>query len=194
MIRGVLLDLAGVIYEGEKALPGALKAVDQLRHAGLSLRFVTNTTRMTKSMVLQRLAGLGLTSPRASSSHPLRLCANGWQEPIALPRFSSIRIWFRNSNKFQFALTCGRGRRCRRGFRYASLNRAFRELIDGAQLIALAKNRSFKDADGLLSLDAGAFVAALEFGANMRHLSSASLRQSFLKPRLRAWTARQNTP
>ena len=60
MIRGVLLDLAGVIYEGEKTLPGALKAVDQLRHAGLSLRFVTNTTRMTKSMVLQRLSRLGL--------------------------------------------------------------------------------------------------------------------------------------
>ena len=35
MIRGVLLDLAGVIYEGEKALPGALDAIDRLRHAGL---------------------------------------------------------------------------------------------------------------------------------------------------------------
>jgi HAD superfamily hydrolase (TIGR01458 family) len=48
-------------------------------------------------------------------------------------------------------------------FHYASLNRAFRELIDGAVLIALAKNRSFKDDDSSLSLDAGAFVAALEF-------------------------------
>jgi ribonucleotide monophosphatase NagD (HAD superfamily) len=55
----VLLDLAGVIYEGEKAIPGALDAVDRLRHAGFSLRFVTNTTRMTKHMVLQRLARLG---------------------------------------------------------------------------------------------------------------------------------------
>ena len=60
MISGVLLDLAGVIYEGESALPGALEAVNRLRHAGLSLRFVTNTTRMTKHMVLQRLASLGL--------------------------------------------------------------------------------------------------------------------------------------
>ena len=55
MISGVLLDLAGVIYEGERALPGALDAVDRLRQAGLSLRFVTNTTRMTEHMVLQRL-------------------------------------------------------------------------------------------------------------------------------------------
>src|ERR1043166_4142064 len=58
MISGVLLDLAGVIYEGEKAIPGALDAVDRLRHAGFSLRFVTNTTRITKHMVLQRLARL----------------------------------------------------------------------------------------------------------------------------------------
>ncbi len=50
-------------------------------------------------------------------------------------------------------------------FDYASLNSAFRELIDGANLIALTKNRSFKDADGKLSLDAGAFVAALEFAS-----------------------------
>ena len=41
MISGVLLDLAGVIYEGEMALPGALNAVDRLRRAGFSLRFVT---------------------------------------------------------------------------------------------------------------------------------------------------------
>jgi ribonucleotide monophosphatase NagD (HAD superfamily) len=60
MISGALLDLAGVIYEGEKALPGALDAVGRLREAGLSLRFVTNTTRMTKHTVLQRLARLGL--------------------------------------------------------------------------------------------------------------------------------------
>jgi ribonucleotide monophosphatase NagD (HAD superfamily) len=35
MISGVLLDLAGVIDEGERALPGALDAVDRMRHAGL---------------------------------------------------------------------------------------------------------------------------------------------------------------
>ena len=60
MIRGILLDLAGVIYDGDKPLPGALDAVARLRHSGLALRFVTNTTRMPKRKVLQRLAALGL--------------------------------------------------------------------------------------------------------------------------------------
>ncbi len=35
----------------------------------------------------------------------------------------------------------------------------------GASFLALARNRSFQDADGALSLDAGPFVAALEYAS-----------------------------
>ena len=42
---------------------------------------------------------------------------------------------------------------------------AFRKLLAGAEFLALARNRSFKDEDGELSLDTGAFVAALEYAA-----------------------------
>jgi len=51
------------------------------------------------------------------------------------------------------------------GFTYPALNAAFRELERGAAFIALARNRSFQDADGARSLDAGAFVAALEYAS-----------------------------
>ena len=47
-------------------------------------------------------------------------------------------------------------------FGYDVLNRAFRQVIDGAELIALQKNRYWLRADGL-SLDAGPFVAAIEY-------------------------------
>jgi len=60
MIRGVLLDLAGVVYEGDHALPGAVEAVHRLHEAGLPIRFVTNTTTKTKKALVKRLAGLGL--------------------------------------------------------------------------------------------------------------------------------------
>jgi HAD superfamily hydrolase (TIGR01458 family) len=49
------------------------------------------------------------------------------------------------------------------GFTYAALNEAFRKLLAGAAFLALARNRSFKDEDGELSLDTGAFVTALEY-------------------------------
>jgi HAD superfamily hydrolase (TIGR01458 family) len=45
---------------------------------------------------------------------------------------------------------------------YEVLNRAFRRLMDGAELIALQKNRYWETSEGI-SLDAGPFVAALEY-------------------------------
>jgi HAD-hyrolase-like len=44
------------------------------------------------------------------------------------------------------------------------LNHAFRQVMDGAELIALQKNRDCTRADGL-SLDVGPFLAAIEFAA-----------------------------
>ena len=60
MTRGVLLDLAGVIYDGGTAIPGGVDAVTRLRRAGLSIRFVSNTTRSSKQRVLDHLAAIGL--------------------------------------------------------------------------------------------------------------------------------------
>ncbi len=53
-------------------------------------------------------------------------------------------------------------------FTYENLNAAFRHLVAGAGLIAVAPNRYFLDKDGHLSLDAGPFVKALEFAAGKR--------------------------
>ena len=50
---------------------------------------------------------------------------------------------------------------------YAVLNAAFRLLMDRAELIALQKNRFWQRAGGL-SLDAGPFVAALEYATGRR--------------------------
>ncbi|MDQ4062355.1 MAG: HAD hydrolase-like protein [Actinomycetota bacterium] len=50
------------------------------------------------------------------------------------------------------------------GFDYTRLNAAFRHLMDGAELVALQKNRFWQEADGL-SLEAGPLVAALEYAS-----------------------------
>jgi HAD superfamily hydrolase (TIGR01458 family) len=50
------------------------------------------------------------------------------------------------------------------GFTYERLNGAFRHLMEGAELLALQKNRYWQTDVGL-SLDAGPFVAALEFAS-----------------------------
>jgi HAD superfamily hydrolase (TIGR01458 family) len=51
-----------------------------------------------------------------------------------------------------------------RGFTYETLNQAFRHLMQGAELVALQKNRFWLTPDGL-ALDVGPFVAALEYAS-----------------------------
>lgn len=171
MIRGVLLDLAGVIYDGDQALPGALAAVGRLRQACLSLRFVTNTTRMPKRKVLLRLSALGLDVAESELFTPAE-AARQWLaahdcSPSLLVHPDLKEEFEGQSGRAQRAVVIGDAGE---DFDFARLNRAFRELIAGAGFIALAKNRSFKDDDGMLSLDAGAFVTALEFATGREAL------------------------
>jgi HAD superfamily hydrolase (TIGR01458 family) len=50
------------------------------------------------------------------------------------------------------------------GWDFSTLNRAFRQVMDGALLLALQKNHYWLTPEGL-TLDAGPFVAALEYAS-----------------------------
>jgi HAD superfamily hydrolase (TIGR01458 family) len=55
------------------------------------------------------------------------------------------------------------------GFTYEAMNRVFRLLKQGASLISMGRTRYYQAADGL-DLDAGPFVAALEYAAETEAL------------------------
>jgi len=169
MIKAVLLDLAGVVYDGEKAVPGATAAVDRLREAGLPVRFVSNTTRATKAAILERLARLGIAVGGDELFTPAEAACNWLRQHGRSPH---LLVHPDLVAEFQ-DIPPAAGRAIVVGdagdaFDYRALNAAFRELIDGAEFLALAPNRTFKDADGKLSLDAGAFVTALEFASQKK--------------------------
>ena len=166
MIRAVLLDLAGVVYQGEQPLPGAIDAVACLRQAGLILRFLTNTTRMPRRTLLSRLADKGVRIADEELFTPAQ-AASAWLSARKLSPHLLIHPAlaedFANLPPSETeAVVIGDAAD---GFTYAALNAAFRKLLAGAEFLALARNRSFKDEDGELSLDTGAFVAALEYAA-----------------------------
>lgn len=166
MIQGVLIDLSGVLYVGDKVLPGATAAMTRLRACGLPVRFVTNTTRTPRNRLIRRLASLGiqlsaedLFTPAIAARQVLadqNLVAHFLIHPALAEDFDQLDV----TGKVGRAVIIGDAGD---GFTYESLNAAFRELADGAAFLALAKNRVFKDRDEKLSLDAGAFVAALEY-------------------------------
>jgi ribonucleotide monophosphatase NagD (HAD superfamily) len=70
MIRGILLDIGGVISVGQDLLPGALKALDRLRDAGLPVRLITNTTRQRRRDLQAQLDSWGLGTDPADLFTP----------------------------------------------------------------------------------------------------------------------------
>jgi len=165
-VKGVLLDLGGVVYVGTKPLAGAIDAIARLRKAKLPLRFVTNTTRTPRGKLLAELKRMGL----AVAADELFTPARAAREIIEQERYRPLLL-VHPALKADFA---GLARGVREavvvgdagsGFTYAALNAAFRALGRGAAFLALANNRSFRDADGELSLDAGPFVAALGYAS-----------------------------
>ena len=166
MIRAVLLDLMGVVYDGDTPIAGAVAAIARLRNAALPLRFVSNTTRSPHKTILAQLAGMGIDVPHDELLTPSRVAVEWLRKHDRQPH-----LLVHPNLAPEFAGLEGRSGRAvvvgdaGEAFDHASLNRAFRELVAGADFVALATNRSFRDADGLLSLDTGAFVAALEFAS-----------------------------
>lgn len=165
MISGALLDLSGVIYVGNTVLPGSLAAVERLRAIGLPVRFLTNTTRTPKRLILNKLHDLGLTCEEEELFTPARAACD-WlkshgRSPHLLIHRDLAEDFAELPKSEPRAVVIGDAGEA---FTYRTLNEAFRHLMAGAEFLALAGNRTFLDKDAQLSLDAGAFVAALEYG------------------------------
>lgn len=169
MIAGVLLDLGGVVYVGDTPLPGAVAALDRLRAADLPLRYITNTTRTPKRAMLDKLHGLGVPAGESELFMPA-LAARQHLEADGLS--PSLLVHPALEEDFDGLPAAGPKAvvvgDAARGFTYEALNAAFRALTGGAEFLALARDRSFQDEDGALSLDAGPFVAALEYASGRK--------------------------
>ena len=169
-VRGVLLDLDGTVYEGDRLVAGAGETVDALR-SRMPVRFVTNTTRMSRPHLVEKMRGMGLVlAPDDLLTAPV--AAARW---LADREIRSIALYLPEATHADFvdfnleaetpeAVIVGD---LGPGWTFDVMNRIFRQLLDGAQLVALQRNRYWKKPEGLV-LDAGPFVAALEYAADVK--------------------------
>jgi HAD superfamily hydrolase (TIGR01458 family) len=172
-MRAVLLDLDGVLYVEDEPLPGAREAVAELRERGLALRFVTNTTARPRRLILERLERLGFELDPGELSTPAALAVGHCREHglrrVALVMNEDVKEDFAELEEVDAGAEAVVIGDLGAQFGYEILNRAFRQLMDGAELIALQKNRFWLTPDGL-SLDVGPFVAALEYASRREAL------------------------
>jgi HAD superfamily hydrolase (TIGR01458 family) len=168
-VGALLLDLSGVIYVEDEAVPGAAEALKQLREAGLPIRLVTNTTMRPRRSILDRLDRLGIEADPSELLTPATLarrrCEEAGYDSVSLVVLDELREDLEgleeSEGRVDAVIIGDLGDR----WDYQVLNRAFRRLMDGADLIALQKNRYWETAEGI-SLDAGPFVAAVEYAAD----------------------------
>ena len=164
MIKGVLLDIGGVLYEGQKVIDGAVEAIEELRKE-YKVRFLSNTSRIPPAALLQKLQTLGFDV----SEKELFTALSAAKLFLKSQKASAFVVATKDAKSYfedlpydpKYVLICD----AYKEFTYDNLNQAFRYLEDGYGFLATNANRYFKDGDGRLSLDAGGFVKALEYAS-----------------------------
>jgi HAD superfamily hydrolase (TIGR01458 family) len=171
-MAAILLDVDGVFHVSGEPIAGGADAVRRLRAAGHRLRFVTNSTTQARATLAEQLRAMGIelddeelqTTPRAAAAalagrRVLALTMHaivGELEGIELVGEDAEAVLVGGADETPETNLV---------FSYMNLARAFHELEGGAQLYCLHKNRWWQTKHGPL-LDAGAFVAGLEYAAD----------------------------
>jgi HAD superfamily hydrolase (TIGR01458 family) len=179
-VRGLLLDLDGVLIVRNEAFPAGVAALAELRRRNIPFRVMTNTSSMSRDTLARWGARSGLDVPashiisslsataahtaRALPGEPLYVLAS----PDALTEFAGQRLMTHedagSKEARAAAVVIGDSPD---DVSYETLNRAFRLVRAGATLIGMHRNRWWVTPDGP-RLDSGAIVAGLEY-ATERH-------------------------
>ncbi len=165
MIKAIFFDLSGVLYEGSRPIPNAKETINRLEKGGLTLRFITNTSRKTHAQVLSHLQSLGFNILPEQLFTACK-AAKVWCHKLSLTPYclvhKNIKSEFKELEKEPYnAVIIGDAEG---DLNYQNLDKAFQILSCGAPLLAIGDNRYFKE-DDTLHLDVGPFVKALEYAA-----------------------------
>jgi HAD superfamily hydrolase (TIGR01458 family) len=172
-MAAILLDIDGVLAISGTPIPGAVAAVSELRRAGHRLRFVTNDTRHSRAALASELRAGGFeledeeiqTTPRAAARVLAGRRVLSLTMPSIVDEFEDMQLVGMNADAVLVG-GCDEGEEAARVLSYLNRLRAFHELGSGADLYCLHKNRWWQTVEGP-RLDSGAFVAGLEYAAEV---------------------------
>jgi phospholysine phosphohistidine inorganic pyrophosphate phosphatase len=179
-----LLDLDGTLYAGGAPIPGAPETLERLRRGGVPFRLVTNTTSRSRAMVVERMRGYGfavepeeiftatLAGAAFARDSGMRVVAPFLPAP-ALEDLSGLELvggssgrkhlpWAARGGSPEAVILGDLGE----GWTYEVLQEAFEYVMGGAAIIAMSRDRYWQRGDSL-ALDAGPFVAALEYATGV---------------------------
>ncbi len=166
-VKGILLDINGVFHVDNQPIDGAVETIARLK-AKFPCRFVTNTTTKSRRELYQSLVEMELPineSEIISAPYAAVLYLRQLNNPSCYLLLSeSVKgdfAEFEQSDTNPDVVVVGDiGDR----WNYEIMNRVFKMLNNGAELVALHKGKYWQ-AEGDLQLDIGAFVTGLEYAS-----------------------------
>ena len=170
-MAAILLDIDGVLHVSGEPIAGSSDAIRQLRENGHRLRFVTNTTTRSKAQLGEELRSHGFEIDddeiQTAAATAGKLLAG--RRVLALTMHALVHDLegLELVGEGADAVLLGGADETPESnlvFSYMNLARAFAELDAGAALYCLHRNRWWQTKRGPM-LDAGAFVAGLEYAA-----------------------------
>jgi len=188
-IDGLLLDMDGVLYVGDRPVDGARETLERLRRARMPLRFITNTTTRPPRDLVEKLGRLGFEADHEeifSAVTATRLFLEGRGRP-------SCHLLVRDSVKPLFQAFPQRAETpdyvvvgdIGAKWDYETLNCVFNMLMRGSRLLCMHRNKYWQEDEGL-RMDIGAFVAALEYVADARAIVVGKPAPAFFQQALRS--------
>lgn len=165
-------DLDGTLYQGDAALPGAVALVARLRKEGIPVRFLSNTTSRPRRALAERLRRYGF-SVEDGEILSATVAGATWIEARGMSRVAAI-VPRASLEDLPFEHVDASGDQAevvvvgdlREGWTDERLQAAFSQLMGGARLLALSRDRYWHDGERLV-MDCGAYVAALEYATGV---------------------------
>lgn len=174
--QACLLDLDGVVYRGEQALPGARELVEWLDVTGRRPLYLSNNSFATPEQVAEKLSRLGMPRPEgrvltagwAASRMLARRLPGGDVYVLAVPSVAGmvaeagLRVVWADAEDGPMpqAVLVGLDR----SLTYDRLRRGLRAIMGGAAFIAVNRDPRLPIEDGF-EPGTGAIVTALEYAS-----------------------------
>jgi HAD superfamily hydrolase (TIGR01458 family) len=165
----ILLDVDGVLLVSGEPIPGAVEAVERLRAADHTLRYVTNNSTRPRRRLAEELRAMGFsvddeelqTTPRVAASELDGKRVYALVMSAVVEDLQGLELVGEGAEAVLLG-GCDETLEPNQVFSYMNLARAFSEVVGGAELVCLHKNPWWQTSRGPM-LDGGAFVAGLEY-------------------------------
>lgn len=170
-IKGIILDIDGVLELRGRVYPGAIETVEALRERDLALRFLTNSTMKSRASCAEKLRGVGfrvasnevITASYAAATYLWEQEASSCWVLVDGEGIDEFEGLVQDTTNPEYVVIGDN----RSQYSFERLNRALRLLLNGSKLVAM-QGELLDQSIGETELNVGSWAGMLERAAGIK--------------------------